>query len=58
MSKCCNKPKVDLPKSCVCSTEKKETPKAPDILEPNIEAEANEVRDEDDREREERENDE
>ena len=53
MSKCCNKPKVDLPKTCVCSTEKKESPKAPDILDPNIEAEASEVRDEDDKEKEE-----
>lgn len=46
MSKCCNKPKVELPKTCVCSTKKKETPPALDILEPNVEAEASEVRDE------------
>ncbi|MCQ8211320.1 hypothetical protein NON08_01885 [Cetobacterium somerae] len=51
MSKCCNKSKVELPKTCVCSTEKKETPPAPDILDPNVEAEASEVRNEDDKEK-------
>ena len=51
MSKCCNKPKVALPKTCVCSTQKKETPPAPDILDPNVEAEASEVRGEEDQEK-------
>lgn len=45
MSKCCcKKPKVELPKKCGCSVPKKETPQPPDILVPDVEAEANEVR--------------
>ncbi|WP_432204980.1 hypothetical protein ACQ9ZF_03015 [Cetobacterium somerae] len=55
MSKCCNKQEVEIPKNCACSTEKKETPKAPDILNPNVEGEASEVRDEDDKEEQEKE---
>lgn len=54
MSKCCNKPKVNLPKTCVCPVPKKEPAEVPDImnsiLSPNVEAEASEVRNDIDQE--------